>query len=143
MNYVHVYSYSNYIDANIILGRLKDEGIDGWLMDENTTTINPILGNAIGGIKLMVANEQAEQAVALLKQYDRERRAQTACPKCESINVDLVSSPRKASTWFGAIFGFLFGDYALSGDKVYHCFKCGHEFKLKTEADTSDPAIPS
>ncbi len=33
----------------------EEEGINCWLKDENTVTIDPILTNAIGGIKLMVA----------------------------------------------------------------------------------------
>jgi predicted RNA-binding Zn-ribbon protein involved in translation (DUF1610 family) len=143
MEFVPVYSYTNYIDANIMLGRLESEGINCWLMDENTNTVNPIWGQAIGGIKIMVAKSDAERAVELLNQFRREQQAKTPCPNCGSVNVDLVSSPRKASTWIGAIFSFLFASYAVAPNKVYHCFKCGHEFKLKEDDTGSDPAFPS
>ena len=53
MNFIIAQVYSNYIDANIIMGRLEEEGINCWLKDENTVTIDPILTNAVGGIKLM------------------------------------------------------------------------------------------
>jgi hypothetical protein len=36
MNFIIAQVYSNYIDANIIMGRLQEEGINCWLKDENT-----------------------------------------------------------------------------------------------------------
>ncbi|HEV7781971.1 MAG TPA: hypothetical protein VGO58_11940 [Chitinophagaceae bacterium] len=54
MRSVVLNSYSNYIEAHIAKGTLEEEGISSWLKDENTLTIDPILTNAVGGIKLMV-----------------------------------------------------------------------------------------
>jgi len=48
------------------MGRLKEEFINCYLQDENTVTIDPLLSNAIGGIKLMVAEQQAERAMEIL-----------------------------------------------------------------------------
>jgi DNA-directed RNA polymerase subunit RPC12/RpoP len=107
---------------------LQEEGINCWLKDENTVTIDPILTNAIGGIKLMVADTQTERAFGLLKQFRKEQQAYLKCPRCGSLDVELVTTPRKASNWFGVIIGLLFTSYALSGEKVYHCFDCGFEF---------------
>jgi DNA-directed RNA polymerase subunit RPC12/RpoP len=111
------------------MGRLEEEGINCWLKDENTVTIDPILTNAIGGIKLMVHQSQAERAFELLKQFRIEQQAVLKCPRCGSANVEFVTTPRKASNWLGVIFGFLFTNYALSADKVYHCFDCSFEFE--------------
>ena len=61
MKYVPVWSYDNYVPAHIAMGRLKEEGIECWLKDENTVTIDPILANAVGGIKLMVEEEKAKK----------------------------------------------------------------------------------
>jgi hypothetical protein len=66
MQFVLLQSYTNYIDAHIILGRLQEEGINCWLKDENTFTIAPMLSNAFGGIKLMVAETQAQRALEIL-----------------------------------------------------------------------------
>lgn len=133
MNFVPVNYYVNYIDAHIAKGQLEDEGIECWLKDENMVTINPFLTNAVGGIKLMVAEQDLERTKELLQLIDHERRNHFLCPKCSSNNVELVSTPRKASNWIGAVFGFMFGDYAVAVDKVYHCFECGNEFDLPTE----------
>jgi DNA-directed RNA polymerase subunit RPC12/RpoP len=129
MQFIVAQIYSNYIDANIIMGRLQEEGINCWLKDENTVTIDPILTNAVGGIKLMVSESQADRTFELLKQFRQEQQLILKCPRCGSANVEFVTTPKKASNWIGAIFGFLTMTFALSGDKVYHCFDCGFEFE--------------
>jgi predicted RNA-binding Zn-ribbon protein involved in translation (DUF1610 family) len=129
MNFVLLQSYDNYIPAHIAMGRLQEDGINCWLKDENTATINPILSNAIGGIKLMVEETQAERAATILKDLELQYKASITCPKCGSHNIELVSTPRKPSNWISAIFGFLFANYALSVEKVNHCFNCGNEFE--------------
>ena len=129
MNFVVIQIFNNYIDANIMMGRLQEEGINCWLKDEITVTVDPILTNAIGGIKLMVPDSQVERAFSLLKEYRSEIQAKIKCPRCGSANVEYITTPRKASNWIGVLFGFLFTSYALSNDKVYHCFECGNEFE--------------
>ncbi|MDP4262455.1 MAG: DUF2007 domain-containing protein [Bacteroidota bacterium] len=66
MQFVVLQSYTNYIDANIIMGRLQEEGINCWLKDENTFIIAPVFSSAFA-IKLMVAETQAERALDILK----------------------------------------------------------------------------
>ena len=128
MNYIFLQSYDNYVSAHIAMGRLEEDGINCWLKDENTVTIDPILGNAIGGIKLMVAESQAQRATEILKELEANRKMSLTCPHCGSHNVELISTPRKPSNWIMAVFGFLFGSYALSAEKVNHCFDCGKEY---------------
>jgi hypothetical protein len=66
MNFILIRSFDNYIPAHIALGRLKEEYINCYLQDEYSVTIDPFLSNAIGGIKLMVAETQAERALEIL-----------------------------------------------------------------------------
>ncbi|MET0636332.1 MAG: DUF2007 domain-containing protein [Chitinophagaceae bacterium] len=66
MKFVLLASFDNYIDANIALGKLKDAYINCHLQDDHSVTLNPFLSNAIGGIKLMVAESQAGRASELL-----------------------------------------------------------------------------
>jgi hypothetical protein len=70
MNFVLLQSFDNYIPAHIALGRLKEENINCYLQDEYSATIGPFLSNSIGGIKLMVADTQAERALAILNPAD-------------------------------------------------------------------------
>jgi hypothetical protein len=129
MEFILLKSFSNYMDAHMLLGRMSEEGIECWLKDENTVTLDPLLTNAVGGIKLMVARNDFEKASALLLQYQKEKRMNLSCPKCKSHDIDLVTSPRKASTWLGAFVGFFTMSLALPLSQDWHCFQCGNEFK--------------
>lgn len=139
MKYIPVWIYDNYVTAHIAMGRLQEEGFDCWLKDENTVTIDPILANAVGGIKLMVEENKAESALKLLNQLKNDYKARFVCVKCGSGNIELVSTPRKALNWLSAIVTFIFSNYALTVDQVYHCFDCGHESAeaVQKETDTS------
>ena len=81
MSFVLLDSFANYIDAHIVLGRMQEENIQCWLKDENTVTLDPILTNAVGGIKLMVAEDQYEKALELLRLFRTEKRNNYAYPK--------------------------------------------------------------
>lgn len=128
MKFVSIWSYDNYVPAHLAMGRLKAEGIECWLKDENTVTIDPILTNAVGGIKLMVDERMAKEGLDILKQLEEEYKASLACPNCGSHSIEFVSSPRKASNWISAISTYLLGSFAMAAEKEYHCFNCGQEF---------------
>jgi DNA-directed RNA polymerase subunit RPC12/RpoP len=138
MQFIPVWSYDNYVAAQIALGRLQQDGIDCWLKDENTVTIDPILTNAVGGIKLMVLQNQAQEALDILNELQAAHKASLACPHCGSHNIELVSSPRKANNWFSAISTFLLTNFALTVEKNYHCFDCSMEFKEPVTAPPAD-----
>jgi hypothetical protein len=138
MEYIILNSYNTYIDAHIAKGVLEEEGIESWLKDENTVTIDPILTNAVGGIKVMVAKADAQRAWEILQQLKNEQKKAVACPKCGSNNTELVSTPRKAINWLSAITTFFLGDYAMGIDKVHHCFDCKHEFPETKEEAVDD-----
>jgi predicted RNA-binding Zn-ribbon protein involved in translation (DUF1610 family) len=133
MDFILLKTYGNYIEANIDAGTLEENGINCWLKDENTVTIDPILTNAIGGIKLMVEKAHAQKAWDILEQLKKEHRATLTCPKCGSHNIELVSTPRKATNWLSAIVTFFLGDYAIAIEKVNHCFDCQHEFPAEDQ----------
>lgn len=130
-NFVLVNSYNNYVEAHIARGVLEEEGIQCWLKDENTLTIDPILTNALGGIKLMVESTKADKANEILIRLRKDAKAALSCPKCNSHNIEQISTPRKASNWFMALTTFLLGDIAIAPDKVNHCFDCGYEFEIE------------
>ena len=132
MDFIFVQSFTNYIDANIVLGKLQSEGINCWLKDENLVTTIPLWATATGGIKLMVANNQLEEAKSLLADFETERRKHFSCPKCGSNEIEFVSSPREPANWLSVALGFLFLNYAMPV-KTWHCFKCGAEFKEPVE----------
>ncbi len=66
MNFIELCSFDNYITANIVLGMLQESGINCHLKDEYTVTIDPFLSPALGGMKIMVIEEQYERAAELI-----------------------------------------------------------------------------
>jgi hypothetical protein len=56
----------------MVLQLLEEEGIRAYLQDEHSVTINPLLTNAIGGIKLMVYQEQVPRALELLEKLEAD-----------------------------------------------------------------------
>jgi hypothetical protein len=50
---------------------LQDAGINCYLKDEYTITIDPLLSPALGGMKLMVHPAQVQRAIELLEQTDQ------------------------------------------------------------------------
>jgi len=135
MEFVVLNTYSNYIDAHIARGVLEEAGINCWLKDENTVTIDPVLTYAVGGIKVMVVKEQAARARTLLEDLRKESKKKTACPQCGSTNIELVSTPRKAMNWLSALTTFFLGEFAIPVDRVYHCFDCGNEYAAGKQVD--------
>ena len=129
MDFVVLKSFTNYIDAHIILGRMQEEGVDCWLNNENTTTIMPIWTTAIGGIQLMVQGEHLQKASDVLKVIEQEKKENISCPKCNSRDVEYINTIRKPVNWLSAAATFFLGDYAVMPEQRYHCFKCGEEWK--------------
>jgi len=120
------------MEAHILLGRFQDAGLTCWLKDENVVTVNPLWTDATGGIKLMVAENQLEEATNLYAQYSAEKKEAFTCPSCNSGNIEYISSDRKAVNWLSVLLGFLFFSYALPV-KTWRCFNCGIEFKEPKE----------
>lgn len=138
MDFILLNTYLNYIDAHIAMGVLEEHGINCWLKDENTVTINPMLTNAVGGIKLMVEKENSERAFEILQNLRREQKASLTCPQCGSHNIEFVSTPRKAANWLSALWGFLTFTVVMPVDKVYHCFDCGHEYNEQEQENSKE-----
>ena len=57
---IAVFTYCS--EAKIIKGRLESEGIEVFLSDELTIDTDPLVSNAIGGVKLKVFTENVEKA---------------------------------------------------------------------------------
>ena len=132
MKTVTVRTFDNYVTANIILSRMEQSGIRGYLADENSVTIYPALMNSIGGIKLNVEIEDSAEAMKLLKQFDDEYLRSAECPRCGANDITVFSKP-VAENVVKAVFSWLFSKYADSIEHVYQCQQCGYESKTLPE----------
>lgn len=132
MNLVTIRTFQNYFTAHIILTKLQSAGIECFLKDEFTVTVDPILSNAVGGIKLVVRKEDEDAANKLLNEFDEAYRQSAVCPKCGSKTIELVPKQTTANI-ATAILTWLFGSYAISAKNIYKCSSCGYESENLTE----------
>ncbi|MEI2415299.1 DUF2007 domain-containing protein [Orrella sp. JC864] len=62
--------YDHVLQAHLAAGRLQSEGIDAVVADEHYVSVNWLMANALGGVKIRVPAEQADAALAVLAQLD-------------------------------------------------------------------------
>jgi hypothetical protein len=61
---VAVFQYS--AEAQILKGRLEAEGVRTFMIENHTIDTDPLVSNAIGGVKLKVRKEDEEKALQVL-----------------------------------------------------------------------------
>ena len=103
MQFIQVRSFDNYIEANLVLGMLQEEGINCHLKDENTITIDPLLSPAIGGMKLMVYETQAQRANEILMEAEKEYVKTITCPQCKTKALKIVVNINKPAGFWGQL----------------------------------------
>lgn len=68
-----VATFDNIVDAHIALGRLQAENLPAFLNDQHLVQTDWLYSIAVGGIKLQVEPQYAEQARRILAtDYSRE-----------------------------------------------------------------------
>ncbi|GAB1855264.1 hypothetical protein MHTCC0001_00970 [Flavobacteriaceae bacterium MHTCC 0001] len=127
------YQYSS--EAQIIKGRLESEGIQVFLSDNLTIDTDPLVSNAIGGVKLKVLSRDALKAQHILetiKKYSVDDEGNTIhCPNCNSEKVELFSTIKDVKSLFWFIFGVLFSSLPFYTRHKYKCEDCKTEFDIK------------
>jgi len=81
-------AFSYPADVQIIKGKLESEGIPVFLKDENTLNSDPLISDAIGGVKLQVYEKDREKAVAIydeIRSYAMDDEGNPiTCPNCKA-----------------------------------------------------------
>ena len=122
--------------ANMDLMKLKDEGIDAHMADQHTVSLAPYYAQAVGGIKLYVAEEDVERASDILspddiadeqlESYFEAEGFEPAlrCPNCNSPNIY-----QERSFLSGLFFLFTFFLPVSISKNRYRCVKCDHQWE--------------
>ena len=81
-------SFEYVADVQIIKGKLESEGIPVFLRDENTLNSDPLISNAIGGVKLQVYAKDKDKALAIyneIRAYAIDDNGKLiTCPNCKA-----------------------------------------------------------
>ena len=127
---VGVYQYSS--EAIIFKGKLESEGITVFMHDNNTIDSDPMISNAIGGVKLFVKQEDAERATTVLSNISAysldENNKPILCPKCGENKVLYLTSITSIKSLFSFIFGFILNIFPFFIQYKFRCETCKHEF---------------
>ena len=121
--------------AQIIKGRIEAEGIEVFLFDHLTIDTDPLVSNAIGGVKLKVLSSQSNQAIEILesiRKYALDDEGNSVnCPNCKSEKIALFSTIKDAKSLIWFIFGVLFLSLPFYTKHKYRCEVCNTEFDLR------------
>ena len=63
-------TFDHSIKAELAKSALANAGIDAHLGDDNLVSMNWLLANAVGGIKLIVREEDAERALEIYREIE-------------------------------------------------------------------------
>ena len=127
------YQYS--AEAQIMKGRLEADGIQCFLPDVHTIDTDPLVSNAIGGVKLKVTEKDANAALEALESVSKfsvdNRGSEISCPRCSGSKVMLMSHVRSLKSLLFFTFSFFLTALPLNIKYDYHCNDCSFKFKLK------------
>ena len=129
---VAIFQYST--EAFIYKGKLEANGVEVFMRDHLTIDTDPLISNAIGGVKLFVRSEDYLTAKSLLNEISKysigDNGDAVVCPACSSQKVELISSVKGSTTTLKFILTTLFGIFPISVRHLYKCSECGNEFEL-------------
>ncbi|MDQ2177301.1 DUF2007 domain-containing protein [Marinifilum sp. D714] len=115
------------IEANIIKGRLENEGIRCFVTNENFSNLMPHYNRILGsGAELMIDQDDYKKAVEILELNSRK---EIVCPNCNSKNIKMSLG----KNWFKkavVIVISLFSSVPFNNiNSTYMCKDCNIEFK--------------
>ena len=101
-----VFEYST--EDQVAKSKLDSEEIRTLLMDEKTIDSDPLLSQAIGGVKLLVHNNDLKKASEIydtIRAYEKDKNGKDInCPKCRSTKILVADAQR--NNFFFMLFPF-------------------------------------
>ncbi len=96
-----VFEYST--EAHLMISKLDSENIRSMLMDEKTIDSDPLISQAIGGVKLLVHDDDFENAVTIyndMRAYQKDKNGDDIhCTGCNSVRV-LTAPPQRKNIFY-------------------------------------------
>ncbi|MDY0212870.1 MAG: DUF2007 domain-containing protein [Desulfuromonadaceae bacterium] len=131
---VTIARYRDIPPAGLAQSILEAEGITSFLDNQFMVGVNWLYSDALGGIKLRVAENDVDEALKILEAYsspdphveqaEAGQLPPSACPKCGGTEIKTIDYQRKS-----AALSLLLSLPLLIFSKRYQCVKCGHKWK--------------
>jgi predicted RNA-binding Zn-ribbon protein involved in translation (DUF1610 family) len=129
---IEIANYQFSSEAYLFKGKLESEGIEVFLQNENTINTDPLLSNALGGVKLFVNSEdvlQSRQILDAIPEYSLDDKGELlSCPNCGSQKIYMSTTIKDFKSFFAFIYGLLTLSMPLFSKQKYKCENCNFEF---------------
>ncbi|MFY2508533.1 DUF2007 domain-containing protein [Vibrio pectenicida] len=116
-------------EAHIAKTSLEAAGIESYIADEHTVNTQWLYSNAIGGVRLMIAEQHLEQASIILDtdfstalSAEKSATSQDCCPECGSVNIEPFTEGKRSAFLVFILLGFPLFFYKHG----YRCSDCEH-----------------
>ena len=124
------FQYSS--EAYIYKGKIESEGIQVIVRDNHTVDTDPLVSNAIGGVKLFVFREDFERAKEILLDIslfsvDNDGEL-LKCPNCGAEKIQLLTTIKDLKSFFSFLATLFAVVLLLYTRYKYKCEVCNHEF---------------
>ncbi|MUU78501.1 putative signal transducing protein [Winogradskyella endarachnes] len=133
--FVTIAKFPYSTEAQIAKGRLEADGIDVFLRDNLTIDTDPLVSQAIGGVKLKVLAKDEEKARAILqsiKAYSvNDDGNPIVCPNCKGKHIEMYTTITNLKSLLSFLIGFITGTLPFSTRYQYKCEDCNTEFPIK------------
>ncbi len=138
---VTLWRYRDLPEALIARGKLDSDAVWCVLADDNIVRLDWFWSNAVGGMRLQVADDDAEHAMALLAEeipagFTAEETGevyqQPECPNCHSRDVAFETMQKRIALVFlgiALVWGFLPALPVWIRKKLWKCEDCAYEWK--------------
>lgn len=119
-------------EAAIIKGKLESTGIEVFMHDNFTIDSDPLISNAIGGVKLFVKSADYEKANEILESIPKhsvdEAGKAIQCPKCGNDQIDMLTTINDLKSLLSFVFSLVLVLLPFYAKYKYKCNQCGFEF---------------
>jgi hypothetical protein len=121
-------TFSKPEEAHLLRTRLEAAGIPAFVQDEHIVQMDWLYSNAIGGVRVQIADEDVPAAQEFLAADSEQRPADAVdvqCPACGSSDTKPDERPRRLAFLSLLLFSF---PLLLSRHR-WKCGSCGHAFR--------------
>lgn len=133
---VTIAAFSKPEDAHLLRMRLEAGGVNACVQDENLVQVNWLWANAVGGVRVQVAERDIEKARKILADEGDETpgAVNVICPYCKSTRTEPDDTRRRISLLSLVLLNLPW----LWPKNRYRCAACGHRWTERTRQATGE-----
>ena len=130
MNLVTALTFDDSVSAHLVKTRLENEGIKCFIFDEHINNVMHIYGQAVGGIRIKIKEEDVLKAKQLIEEWElrpflNQSNETLTCTSCGAQELYAGFKSFKTSLgWLTLAISFLFMIYPFYSKTVYRCNNC-------------------